>query len=50
MTDPALRADAQARGLALNPVSWQAQQDIMGQILATPDATVARLKDILGLD
>jgi len=50
MADPAFRADAAARGLALNPVSWQAQQDIMGQILATPDATVARLKDILGLE
>jgi tripartite-type tricarboxylate transporter receptor subunit TctC len=50
MADPAFRADAEARGLALNPVSWQAQQDITRQILATPDATVTRLKDILGLD
>jgi tripartite-type tricarboxylate transporter receptor subunit TctC len=50
MADPAFRADAEARGLALNPVSWQAQQDLTKQILATPDATVARLKDILGLE
>jgi tripartite-type tricarboxylate transporter receptor subunit TctC len=50
MADPAFRADAAARGLALNPVSWEAQQDLTKQILATPDATVARLKDILGLD
>src|SRR4029453_4876051 len=28
MADPAFRADAAARGLALNPVPWQAQQDL----------------------
>src|SRR3954469_664919 len=50
MADPAFRADAAQRGLALNPVSWQGQQDLTRQILATPDATVARLKDILGLE
>jgi hypothetical protein len=50
MADPAFRADAAQRGLALNPVSWQVQQDLTKQILATPDATVARLKDILGLE
>src|SRR5262245_45050062 len=50
MADPAFRADAAARGLALNPVAWQAQQELARQILATPDATVARLKAILGLD
>ena len=50
MADPAFRADAEQRGLALNPVSWQVQQDLTKQILATPDATVARLKDILGLE
>jgi hypothetical protein len=50
MADPTFRADAEQRGLALNPVSWQNQQDLTKQILATPDATVARLKDILGLE
>ena len=50
MADPAFRADAAARGLVLNPVSWQAQQDIAAQILATADVTVARLKGILGLE
>jgi tripartite-type tricarboxylate transporter receptor subunit TctC len=50
MADPAFRADAAARGLALNPVSWQAQQDLAAQILATPDTAVARLKGILGLE
>jgi hypothetical protein len=50
MADPAFRADAAARGLVLNPVSWQAQQDVAAQILATPDAAVARLKGILGLE
>lgn len=50
MVDPAFRAEAQARGLVLNPVPWQAQQQLATQILATPDATVARLKSILGLD
>jgi tripartite-type tricarboxylate transporter receptor subunit TctC len=50
MADPAFRADAEARGLVLHPVSWQAQQEIAAQILATPDAAVARLKGILGLE
>ena len=50
MADPDFRADAAARGLALNPVRWQDQQELSRQILATPDATVARLKGILGLD
>jgi hypothetical protein len=50
MADPAFQADAATRGLALNPVAWQAQQDIAHKILSTPDATVARLKGILGLD
>jgi len=49
MADPAFRADAQARGLALHPVPWQTQDKLAAQILATPDATVARLKDMLGL-
>jgi len=50
MADEAFRAEAAARGLALNPVPWQAQQALAAQILATPDASVARLKGILGLD
>jgi tripartite-type tricarboxylate transporter receptor subunit TctC len=50
MVDPALRAEAAARGLAIRPASWQTQQDIAQQILATPNAVVARLKGILGLE
>jgi tripartite-type tricarboxylate transporter receptor subunit TctC len=50
MADPALRTEAAARGLSIRPVSWQAQQDIAQQILATPNAVVARLKGILGLE
>ena len=50
MADPAFLADAAARGLPIRAVDWQAQQAIAAQILATPDATVARLKGILGLD
>ncbi len=50
MADPAVRAEAAARGLPLRPVSWQAQQEIARQILSTPNAVVARLKGILGLD
>ena len=49
MADPAFRADAKKRNLVLNPVAWQEQQKLAEQILATPDATVARLKGILGL-
>ena len=36
------------RDLPVNPVSWQEQQKLAEAILATPDATVARLKAILG--
>jgi tripartite-type tricarboxylate transporter receptor subunit TctC len=50
MADPAFRADAAARALELNPVAWQEQQALAGKILATPDASVARLKRILGLE
>jgi tripartite-type tricarboxylate transporter receptor subunit TctC len=50
MADPAFRAEATARGLVLHPVSWQDQQAVATQILATPDSAVARLKAILGLD
>lgn len=49
MADPAFRADAKKRNLVLNAVAWQEQQKLAEQILATPDATVARLKEILGL-
>jgi tripartite-type tricarboxylate transporter receptor subunit TctC len=50
MTDPAFLADVKKRGLVLNPVGWQEQQKLVAQILATPDASVARLKTILGLN
>jgi hypothetical protein len=50
MADPDFRADAKARGLVLHPVAWQTQQELAGKILATPDAAVARLKGILGLN
>ena len=50
MADPALRADAVVRGLVIRPVSWQAQQELAQQILSTPNAVVARLKGILGLE
>lgn len=50
MADPAFQADARSRGMALHPVAWQAQDDLAKRILATPDATVARLKGILGLN
>lgn len=50
MADPAFRADAKKRNLVLNPVAWQEQQKLAKAILSTPDATVARLKGILGLN
>lgn len=49
MDDPAFRANAKKRNLPVRPVKWQAQQKLAVEILATPDATVARLKSILGL-
>ena len=48
-TDPAFLEDTKKRNLPVNPVAWQVQQKLAQQILATPDATVARLKAILGL-
>jgi hypothetical protein len=49
VSDPAFLADAKKRNLPVNPVSWQVQQKLAGEILGTPDSTVARLKSILGL-
>jgi len=49
VADPAFLADARKRNLPVNPVAWQEQQKLAEAILATPDATVARLKTILGL-
>jgi len=50
LADPAFRSEAAARGLVIEPVSWEVQQQLATQILSTPDATVARLKGILGLE
>ena len=50
LSEPAFRTEAAKRGFRLQPVSWQAQQKLAQEILATPDATVARLKTILGLN
>jgi tripartite-type tricarboxylate transporter receptor subunit TctC len=49
LADSAFLADASKRNLPINSVSWEVQQKLAEQILATPDATVGRLKDILGL-
>ncbi|MGH6769762.1 MAG: hypothetical protein ACRECO_12175 [Xanthobacteraceae bacterium] len=49
LADPAFLADAKRLKLPINPVRWQDQQKIAGEILATPDAAVARLRKILGL-
>ena len=50
VTDPAFLADAKKRNLPVNPVAWQEQQKLAEAIFATTDATVARLKRILGLN
>lgn len=49
LADPAFKTELAARGLPLNPVSWQVQQELAVRILATPEAAVARLKTILDL-
>jgi tripartite-type tricarboxylate transporter receptor subunit TctC len=49
LADPAYVADAKARGFILEPVSAQHQQDVAEQILATPEAPVARLKRFIGM-
>jgi tripartite-type tricarboxylate transporter receptor subunit TctC len=49
LADPGFKAEAAKRGLALRPVTWQAQEKRKQEILNTPDATVARLKSILSL-
>ena len=49
LADPTFKAELSKRGLPLNPVTWQAQQELAGRVLATPEAAVARLKKILDL-
>jgi tripartite-type tricarboxylate transporter receptor subunit TctC len=49
VADAAFLANAKKRNLPVRPVSWQDQQKLTEEILATPEATVARLKSILGL-
>jgi len=48
IADPGFKREAAKRGLPVRPVSWQAQEEIVADILATPDATVARVKAFLG--
>ena len=48
LADPLFLADAKARNLVVEPVAAARQQELAAQILATPDAPVARLKKILG--
>jgi tripartite-type tricarboxylate transporter receptor subunit TctC len=50
MADPAFKAEIAQRKMWMEPIAWQKQQALAQQILATPDATVARLKTMLGLD
>lgn len=50
LADPELKAEAAKRSLTINPVSWQSQQELASRILATSDATVARLKRIMEAD
>jgi tripartite-type tricarboxylate transporter receptor subunit TctC len=50
MSDPAFKADAEKRGLELRPVSWREQEQRKNEMMATPPATVARLKSILSLN
>ena len=49
LADPAFKADAGKRGFPIRPVNWEVQEERKRTILATPDATVAQLKSILGL-
>ena len=47
--DPVFKVETAKRGLPLRPVSWQEQEKLAAELLATPDSTVARLKSILKL-
>ena len=49
LADPAYLAEARQRGLVIDPVAAERQQKLASEIMATPDAPVARLKQILGL-
>jgi tripartite-type tricarboxylate transporter receptor subunit TctC len=49
LADPDFKSELSKRGLPLNPVTWQVQQDLAGRILATPEPAVVRLKKILDL-
>jgi tripartite-type tricarboxylate transporter receptor subunit TctC len=49
LADSAFKSILAKRSLPLRPIAWQAQQALVKTILATPDATVKRLKTILKL-
>ena len=49
MVDPEFRAEAARRNMAINPVSWEEQDQARLKILATPDSAVQRIKRILDL-
>ncbi len=48
LNEPELLTEAKARQLAIRPVSWQKLAATVDQIMKTDDATVSRLKGILG--
>jgi len=49
LSDPTFKIETGKRDLPLRPVSWQTQEKLAAELLATPDSTVARLKSILKL-
>lgn len=49
VVDPAFKLETGKRGLPLRPVSWQVQEKLAAELLATPPSTVRRLKSILKL-
>jgi tripartite-type tricarboxylate transporter receptor subunit TctC len=50
LQDPELGREAQRRGLHLEPVSWQAQQQAVNRIMQANETTVQRLRKILGMN
>lgn len=49
LADPKFGIETAKRKLPVRPVSWQVQQKLVADLLATPDSTVRRLKSILKL-
>lgn len=50
VNSPELQADAKRIGLAVDPLDWKRTREHFAEVLATPEATIARVKKTIGLE